>query len=77
MEQKVITKGEKAGEQAHETKTLEINVKGPYKKYDVCEELGLDPLLLGKSTDELRKFLVPKVWNIGEKFLNPETLNEK
>ncbi|CDW91661.1 lysyl-trna synthetase [Stylonychia lemnae] len=77
MDQKLITKGDKAGEQVKETKVLEINFKGPYKQFDVCSELGLDPALLGKSAQELRKFLLPKVYGIGERNLNPDSLNEK
>ena len=43
MDQKVITKGDRAGEAVKEVKTLELNFKGPYKQYDVCDELGIDP----------------------------------
>lgn len=77
MDQKNITKGDKAGEQQKELKTFEINFKGPYKQYDVCDELGIDPILLGGSLEDLRKVLLPKVYSVAEKYLDPTKLNEK
>eukprot|EP00347_Sterkiella_histriomuscorum_P009501 403340971 len=67
---------EGAGQEVHDVKTLEMNFKGPYKQYDVCDELGIDPLLLG-NLPTLRKHLIPKVFQLNEKGLDPLKLNDK
>lgn len=77
MDQKTITKGDKAGSQAKEVKTLEFNFKGPYQKFDVCETLDIDPLFFKRSPEEMTKELAHRVRNIKEIRVNPETLNEK
>lgn len=56
---------------------MEINFEGPYQKFDVCETLGLDPMLFGKDYKEIRQVLLPKVYEINEKNLDPMKLNEK
>lgn len=58
---------------------MEFNFGGPYKQYDVCEELGIDPEIFGKQNGlrMIKDMLIPQVKAIGEKGVQPEKLNEK
>ena len=46
-----------------EMKALELNFGGPFPKYDVCLELGIDPAIFGQENglSKLRSFLEPQV----------------
>ncbi len=79
MDQKIITRGENQGQTAKEAKVVEYDFGGPYKQYDVCEELGIDPSIFGETNglQKLRELLIPQVKAMGEKNIQPERLNEK
>lgn len=66
----MITRGDSSGQHNTELKTLEIDFRGPFQKFDVMQDIGVDPMLLGK-TEELRKILIEKVGQIPDRSLRP------
>jgi lysyl-tRNA synthetase class II len=70
MEAKSVTRGgegEIGG--SKEVKSVMFNFGGEYDKYDVCEELKIDPELFGHQggLKKLRDILEPQVHALGEK----------
>lgn len=61
MDQKIVTRGDL--KEVPEMKALEMNFGGPFPKYDVCTELGIDPTIFGEENGlrKLRSFLEPQV----------------
>jgi lysyl-tRNA synthetase class II len=49
IDQKIITRGQHQGEALNQADALEFNFGGPYKQYDVCEVLGIDPDIFGQD----------------------------
>jgi hypothetical protein len=75
MDQKIITRGDGTQEKP-ENKALEMNFGGPFPKYDVCSELGIDPDIFGEENGlrKLRSYLEPQVREFDK---SPAILNEK
>ena len=79
IDAEVFTRGENSGQNSHEAKAVEYDFGGPYAKYDVCTELGIDPAIFGleNGLQKVREVILPQVKALGEKNIQPDNLNEK
>ena len=60
MDQEIVTRGDGSSGKLG-MKAVEMNFGGPFPKYDVCTELGIDPNISGEENGlkKLRSHLEP------------------
>jgi lysyl-tRNA synthetase class II len=63
MDQKTITRGENEGTVIHEVKEVFYDFESSFAKYDVCEEIGIDPKVFDEQDGlrKLRSYLEPEL----------------
>lgn len=55
---------------------MELDFRKKFKQYDVMEEIGVDPMLLG-DVKQLRVVLEPKIKLLNDRNLKLDKMNEK
>lgn len=77
MDLKTFTRGNNQGQTSKALNTIEYDFSGPYKQFDVCSELKLDPDMLAPQFQQDLMTLLTKKFADVNKLIDPMSLNEK